>query len=260
MKVAGCQLDIVWECKTANHERVRALLDASGVGPGALVALPEMFATGFSMDVAEIAEEPPVSTDFLAREAAARGITLIGGIVTRGPDGRGRNVAVVVGPDGGEIARYEKMHPFTHGGEAEHYAPGRAPVLFRWNDWTVAPFICYDLRFPEIFRHAVGLGAQLFVVIANWPHARTEHWTTLLRARAIENQAYVLGVNRCGSDPRLDYPGRSLVIAPDGTIIADAGEREGVLSADLDLDFLRDYRRRLPFLADMRADYVRAEA
>jgi len=255
MWVAGCQLDIAWEDKAANRARVRALLDAATPEPGSLVALPEMFATGFSSNVAGIAEEVGGATEtFLADEAAARGIYLIGGVVTRAPDGRGQNEAAVFGPNGREIARYRKMYPFTYGGEAEHYAPGRAPVLFRWGDWTVAPFICYDLRFPEAFRQAVRRGAQLFVVIANWPEAREAHWTTLLRARAIENQACVVGVNRCGRDPTLGYSGRSLILDGRGEILADAGTDEGVLAAALDLPELLAYRRAFPALEDIRPE------
>jgi predicted amidohydrolase len=219
-----------------------------------------MFATGFSMNVAQIAEGAARETQqFLASEAEWRDVHLVGGIVRVAPDGRGRNEAVVFAPDGTEQARYQKMHPFTYGGESNHYGPGRAPVLFRLGDWSVAPFICYDLRFPEIFRVAARTGAELFLVIANWPEARVAHWTTLLQARAIENQAYVVGVNRVGDDPTpLRYPGRSLIIGPRGDILADAGNEERVISATLDRGALLDYRRQLPFLADMRPDYVPA--
>lgn len=260
-QAAGFQLDILWENKTANRATVRRMLDDARLPPGALVALPEMFSTGFSMNVAAIAEDPGGATEaFLAGEAAERGLYLLGGVVTRDPDGRGRNEAVVRGPDGREIARYAKMHPFTYAGEAEHYGPGNAPALFAWGEWTVAPFICYDLRFPEVFRDATIRGAQLFVVIANWPDARESHWTTLLRARAVENQCCVLAVNRCGRDPNLAYSGRSLLLDARGEILADAGNGPGVIAADLDLAALLDYRRAFPVLADIRPEYVRTPA
>jgi predicted amidohydrolase len=118
---------------------------------------------------------------------------------------------------------------------------------------VVAPFICYDLRFPEHFRTAARHGAQLITVIASWPIARIQHWVTLLQARAIENQAYVAGTNRCGTDPKFTYTGRSLIVSPKGEILADAGNAETVISADLSLDDLLAYRKDLPFLADMRA-------
>jgi len=125
-------------------------------------------------------------------------------------------------------------------------------VTFDWRGARVSPFICYDLRFPEVFRAATRRGAQVLVVIANWPATRVEHWVTLLRARAIENQAYVAGVNRCGNDPKLAYPGRSVIVGPWGEVMADAGDGEGVAWADLDFAALESYRREFPVLRDIR--------
>src|SRR5690606_28262256 len=111
-------------------------------------------------------------------------------------------------------------------------------ICFSWQGFTVAPFICYDLRFPEIFRHAVQRGANLIPVIACFPQARELHWMALLRARAIENQLYIAGVNRCGSDPKLAYSGRSMIIDPKGEILADAGNGESVIGAEVSLSDL----------------------
>ena len=254
MKIVCCQLDIVWENKPANHAKVQALLESGAVNEGSLVILPEMFSTGFSMNVSAISDSDSRQTQmFLAATAAKYDVFMLG-VVDVGPDGKGHNEAVVFNPDGKKIARYCKIHPFTFGGETEHYAAGQRPVLFQWHDFKVSPFVCYDLRFPEIFRGAVRQGAQLFVVIANWPQARESHWITLLQARAIENQAYVAGVNRCGDDPKLAYSGRSLVVDPRGEIIADAGNQECLISAELDLKSLLDYRQQFPVLDDMRTE------
>jgi len=125
-------------------------------------------------------------------------------------------------------------------------------VSFPWAGLRIAPFICYDLRFPEHFRSAAGEGADMFVVIANWPVARIHHWLTLLQARAIENQAAVVGVNRCGTDPRFTYNGRSVVVSPHGHIVADAGEREHIVTATIDPGEIRAWRREFPALADIR--------
>ncbi|MEM7603581.1 MAG: nitrilase-related carbon-nitrogen hydrolase, partial [Verrucomicrobiota bacterium] len=111
--------------------------------------------------------------------------------------------------------------------------------------------ICYDLRFPELFRRATAGGAELIVVIASWPTVRMEHWLTLLKARAIENLAYVVGVNRCGSDPNVDYPGRSVVIDPFGEILADAGGEDGLVGVEIDLARVRDWRAEFPALKDL---------
>ena len=146
-------------------------------------------------------------------------------------------VAGVVDADeeglGREVARYTKLHPFSPAGESLHYLPGDAVLLADVHHTKVSPFICYDLRFPEAFRRAIRLGAELLVVIANWPDARADHWTTLLKARAIENQAYVLGVNRCGRDPWLSYPGRSALFGPKGELISELGPEESPLRATL---------------------------
>jgi predicted amidohydrolase len=144
------------------------------------------------------------------------------------------------------------LHPFTYGGETQHYAPGEALVLSPWGELLLAPLICYDLRFPETFRAAVTRGAQLFAVIANWPESRVAHWLTLLKARAIENQCYVAGVNRCGSDPRLIYPGHSVIIDPRGETLAEAGADDTIIQAGVDLASLTEYRRTFPALEDIR--------
>jgi omega-amidase len=282
MKLIGIQLDIAWEDPEANRAKVRALLGASPPPRGSLVALPEMFSTGFSMNVQRIAEDEIGATHRFLRETAKQyGVYLVGGLVTRagrGGAGKGRNEAVVADPDGKIIARYQKIHPYAPGGEAEHYQAGKTIELFDWRDSLaretgadasanvdadasadlranpprVAPLICYDLRFPELFRDAMLKSAKVFVVIASWPSPRVEHWVTLLRARAIENQAYVLGVNRCGSDPFLPYPGRSLIVDFRGEVLADAGDRESVIAAPVDPAALDAYRAQLPFLADAR--------
>ena len=253
MKLYCVQLDIIWENKRANFERVDRLLDATPPERGALVLLPEMFATGFSMDVAAVREGRQRETEqYLAKTAKQRGIFLMGGLVTAKTNGKGSNQAVVFSPDGEELARYSKLQPFTLGGESKHYDAGRAVVLFEWNRLQVSPFVCYDLRFPEHFRTAARRGAQLLTVIANWPVARIHHWTALLQARAIENQAYVAGVNRCGRDPKLTYNGRSLIVSPKGDILADGGHGQSIVGVEIDPAELTVYRQQLPFLADMR--------
>jgi predicted amidohydrolase len=253
MKVICAQLDILWEDKQANFAKARGMVEKLQPEPGALLVLPEMFATGFSMDVAKIKEETPSATEqFLGNLARHYNIHIVAGLVTLGADGKGRNEAVVINAEGITILRYAKLHPFTLGGESQHYTAGHCIELFNWNGFRTAPFICYDLRFPEIFRAATRKGANLFTVIANWPNKREQHWVTLLQARAIENQAYVLGVNRCGSDPGHVYPGRTMVVDPHGSIIADGGCQEGIVSAEIDVSKAIAWRKEFPVLEDTR--------
>ena len=256
--LACLQFDIVWEDKPANFRTVAAMVRSAELPAGSMLVLPEMFATGFSMNAAKIEEPPGGPTfEFLASLARDHKLFVVAGVVQKEKsDGRPRNGALAVGPEGDLLARYAKMHPFAFGGEADHYPAGHQLAQFDWHGLRVTPTICYDLRFPELYRKAAKLGTDVFLNIASWPATRTQHWVTLLQARAIENQAFVLGNNRCGRDPALAYLGRSLIVDPAGTVLADAGEAAGVISADLDVAAMRQFRQKLPFLRDMRADLV----
>lgn len=253
MKIYCVQLDIVWENKSANHAKVKTLLAQSPPAPGSLVVLPELFSTGFTMNVAGHAEDAAKESEtFLAQTARELGVFLLGGVMNRDAAGRGLNQSVTFGPDGRELARYTKMQPFNLGAEGAHYTAGNEIVTFPCGGFVVSPFVCYDLRFPELFRAAVRRDAQMFVVIACWPVKRIGHWITLLQARAIENQACVIGVNRCGDDPNYRHNGHSLIVDPHGAILADAGEGEGVISAGVDVTTVVSWRKEFPALQDMR--------
>ncbi len=252
VRVVACQLDPAWEDRPESCRRAAALLDRERPPRGSLVVFPEMFATGFSMNVDATAEGPEAPGErFLAESARRLGVWALGGVVRReAPGALATNQAVAFGADGAEVARYSKIHPFSYAGEGRSFARGREVVTFPWGGFVVAPFVCYDLRFPEIFRVAALRGATVLAVIANWPAPREEHWLALLAARAIENQAYVVGVNRCGRDPHVGYSGRSRIVDPRGRVVAEGGSGECVVSAELDLDALQAYRREFPVLAD----------
>ncbi len=251
MTILGLQTDIAWEDRSANFSRIEAMLEAEGTVPeGALLVLPELATAGFTMNAAATAEpRDGESAAFFSGLARRHRCRVLAGIAAPGDaPGRVANEAVCFGPDGAEIARYRKRRPFPLVRESEHYPAGDRVSVFEIDGWKVAPLICYDLRFPELFREAAALGAELFVVIANWPSVRVDHWTTLLRARAIENLAYVVGVNRAGSDPHHSYPGASLVVGPKGEVLAETGAEPGLLRAGLDLEPLRQWRRDFPAL------------
>lgn len=251
MKVYCCQHDIQWEDRGENHRRVNALLKDAALERNSLVLLPEMFASGFSLNVPLIAEgRAGANRAFLSGIAAQRNVFVMGGIVSAGREGRGRNEAVVFSPEGRELACYRKLQTFTPGGESAVYEAGSRIVLFEWEAALVAPFICYDLRFPERQRVAAKRRPHLMTFIASWPDARLSHWVKLLQARAIENQCYVAGVNRIGSDPQLHYSGCSMIVNPMGEVIADAGDAECIISAEIDIAAVEEYRMRMPFLED----------
>lgn len=256
MKAHLVQSDIIWEDRPANYARIRDLLAGVSLSPGDLVVLPEMFDTGFSFRLERTADTDGATLSFLA-DLARRTRTMIhGSRTTIGPDGRGRNCATIVAATGELLCEFEKVHPFSLGKEAEHFTGGREIKVYEWivpggeRIARVTPAVCYDLRFPELFRIGMLMGAELFAIGSNWPISREHHRRALSIARAIENQAFVLSVNRCGRDPSLEYAGGTLAISPRGEILGELADREGVLSVDIDPDDLHRWRRTFPAWRD----------
>ncbi len=252
MRVAAVQHDIVWEDPAANFARLAPFISEAAGSGARLVLLTEMYSVGFTMATDRVAE--PVggpSTEFLVDQAARHGVWICGSVPER-PEGQDRpfNRAVLAGPDG-TVHRYAKIHPFTFAGEHEHYAAGDERVTVEIEGVRVSLYVCYDLRFADEFWE-VGPDTDLFVVVANWPAARRRHWTSLLLARAIENQCYVAGVNRVGSGDGLDYAGDSRIVDPMGEIVAEAGSDETIIAADVDPARVTEVRAALPFAADRR--------
>ena len=251
MNIHLVQMDPAWEDRPANHAKAKQLIAEANPDPGSLIVLPEMFATGFSTNIPMTAEPAGGPTEqFLREMATTHRCCVVGGLVTALTDGRGSNQALVIAPDGSELARYDKNHPFSMGGEDQVHAAGKGVALFEWQGLRIAPLICYDLRFPELAREAVRAGAEVLIYIAAWPAKRTQHWITLLQARAIENLAFVIGVNYCGADPQFTYLGRSIVVDPHGVIIADASAHEHVITSQIDPHVVRDWRTQFPALRD----------
>lgn len=255
MQIVAVQLNMAWEDKAANHDKVRSLLADSTIEPGALVIVPEMFETGFSMNPEIVAQTEERQGEALLKELASTyDCAMMGGVAGPIEDGKSTNQAVVFAPDGSELVRYQKMQPFSLSGEEKPYPPGSSHRVFEWQGIKIAPFICYDLRFPEIFRPAVIEGAELITLIACWPSKRSEHWVRLLQARAIENLAHVVGVNRCGEEPGLEFDGRSSAFDHMGSCLFEADSNEQVLTTHIDIEATRTWRDKFPALRDIRAD------
>jgi predicted amidohydrolase len=253
MKVALIQLDIAWENKQANFEKTEGIIKEAARRGCDVAVLPEMFSTGFSMNVKGIAEdEDGPTSSFLSGVAKKYSINVIGGFTAQGKGPMGKNVAHAYGRDGGLLASYSKMHPFCLAGEHEHYEAGGGPVVFSLDGMPSSVFICYDLRFPEAMR-AVAREVNAVFVIANWPSERVEHWRTLLKARAIENQFFVVGLNRTGTDANgIGYPGASGVFSPDGQEICAGADTEKLVVCEFDPREAERLRSDFPFLDDMR--------
>jgi predicted amidohydrolase len=252
VKVAGLQHDIVWEDREANFARLAPMIGAAAAAGAQLVVLTEMFSTGFSMDVDRVGElRDGPSSSFLAEQARDQGVWVCGSLPERDtPDARPFNRLVLAAPDGSTF-RYAKIHPFGYGAEPEHYAAGDAFLTVDVAGVRCSFFVCYDLRFADEF-WPLAPATDCYVVVANWPRQRRAHWSALLRARAIENQAFVVGVNRVGTGGGLTYVGDSVILDPLGEAIASAGEGESAIAADVDPDRVAAVREKYPFLRDRR--------
>ena len=260
-----------------NRAKVLALtapLPAPKPGNPSLIVLPEVFSTGWldgaahpggpgaagnltttGPDAALVASVAAADREFLAGLARKSGSWVAGTTVEAGPagaDGNGgyRNLSLLYAPDGSEHAVYRKLHPFSFGGEDRLFEPGREIVVTEIEGWVVQSTICYDLRFPELYRAGSRRGAHLILVQANWPSSRHLHWETLLRARAIENQAFVAGVNCTGSQDGLAYSGASVLFNPKGEAVVQGDAAEGVLRGKADLDQCKQWRKQFPALRD----------
>jgi predicted amidohydrolase len=256
MKVALIQMEVSWEDPKANHVRAAKHLGHAAQAGSRLAILPEMFATGFSLSPVRIAEEPGGITEhWLVAAARAHGLHLLAGVAQWSEAERPENRALLVSPEG-DVVRYAKIHPFSFSREDEHYGAGARVVTCDVEGVKVTPLVCYDLRFPEPFRLAAD-ETDLYCVIANWPERRRMHWQTLLRARAIENLAYVAGVNRVGDGDDLHYAGDSALHSPWGETLASAAEDECVLIGEVDPAKVAEARAKFPVLKDRRPESYR---
>ena len=255
LRVALIQQDTLWQDQAANLARARSFVEEAARAGARVAVFPELFTVGFTMAPEPYAEPIPGSTVAAVATLSREFDLYLVGSVVEAHAPHPRNAAFVTGPDGSLLAVYRKLHPFSYGEEHLHYSGGTACPVFEVDGIPCGLQICYDLRFPEPFRALAAKGAEVVFVPANWPARRIAAWSTLLAARAIENQAAVCGVNRVGRDAMgLDYPGCSALHNCFGDVIAAGGASEGLVVGDLDLDQLRAWRERFPVLKDRRAD------
>jgi len=258
MRFVAIQHEIDWERPAATRRRILDLIPPRSEEVGVLL-LPELCETGFSLNldvVADLEADGRTSEAWAAQLAADRGEFVQIGHAVRAPDGRGLNRATILGPDGSTVGRYDKIHPFTFADEDRVYAPGRRVEVFECGGLRICPLVCYDLRFPEIWRHGVRAGAEVFTIGASWPAKRQHHWRTLLIARAIENQAYVVACNRVGRDPAHEYAGGSMIVSPTGEILAEGDAKPAAVAAAIDHNALLEWRRTFPALRDLQSRWL----
>lgn len=253
MKISIIQQDIVWGSPEDNFRRLDALLDSN---PGAeLYVLPEMFTTGFAtQEGAFVEEEPSVGIAWMKKTAARTGAALAGSIALK-KDGKCVNRFCFVEPDG-KLTTYDKRHLFTYGGEQNRFSAGDKIVDVTYKGVRFRLAVCYDLRFPIWLRNRGDYDA--LILVANWPTPRRFAWDTLIRARAIENQCYVLAANRVGTDPACEYSGGAAFLGPYGETISAAPDgKEAVIEGEINLEHLADYCRKFPVMDDADAFEMR---
>jgi len=248
LHVSCIQTDLAWENIDQNLEHFDKKLDVLP-DESELVILPEMFTTGFSMNSTKLAEEMNgKSVQWMKKQAKERNKILLGSIILK-ENGKFFNRCVIMFPDG-ELQTYDKGHLFRMEKENKDYTKGESKTIFKHNDWRICPLICYDLRFPVWSRNRGDY--DLLIYIASWPEPRREVWNTLLKARAIENQAYVIGVNRIGKDGEgISYSGDTVIINPKGQIMQKAEDyKEQILNEELSLEELNRFREKFPVFLD----------
>ncbi len=252
LKVALAQLDIAWENPAANRDQaILAIKKAANQGAD-LVVFPEMFLTGFSLRVEKYSSLDEIK--FFKKLARINQVGIIIGLgMKKNSEHSAANQALVISKTGKILSQYQKIHPFTFAGEHKAMPAGNKLPIFKINGFRAATVICYDLRFPGLFEALAKQKVDLIFVIANWPAARIEDWKTLLRARALDTQSFVVGVNRVGSGNQLSYPGYSSVYGPRGEKIREM-TAEGIEVIDLDLNLVQEARKSFPSLKDKRFD------
>ncbi len=249
LKIAGLQLDLHWENPSKNLSKIFEHLNQ--LDEVDIIILPESFSTGFSMKALDLAYHKD-STDLMQLQKWVDDkATVICGSVWYNENGNLSNRFLWISPNN-EIQYYDKRHLFSLSEEPSVMKAGNLQILINYKGWKIAPFICYDLRFPVWSKNSTEFNYDLSIYVANWPERRSFAWEQLLSARAIENQSYVIGINRMGVDGNgVDHIGASQVIQASGEIITRAENNcEQVIYANLSLEKLKNYRKKLPFLLD----------
>lgn len=247
LRVTLVQTDLSWESPRENLLSIEAKI-APLTGQTDIVVLPEMFTTGFTMSPEHLAEPPKGPTfGWMLRQAVKLQAAITGSVIIK-EDNCYYNRLIWVNPDG-NFYTYDKRHLFTLAKEHLHYSPGSRPLLIDYMGWKIFPLICYDLRFPVWSRNTTDYDILLYT--ANWPNSRRHHWLALLKARAIENQAYTIGVNRVGIDGNNNtYDGDSCVFDYSGRTLIHLGLVEQVATTVLDWELLHAFRQKFAFLDD----------
>ncbi|MBD7910867.1 MULTISPECIES: nitrilase-related carbon-nitrogen hydrolase [Clostridium] len=251
MRVALCQTDIIWEDKLENYKVAKSYIEEAALKESDVILFPEMSFTGFSMNIEKIKESNYESIKVF-KKCAKENLINIGFGWVKGNGSKAENHYTIINSSGKVILDYIKIHPFSYAYEDKYFISGNEIKKCSIKEFELSTFICYDLRFPEVFQ-AVSKDVSIIIVPANWPEKRREHWKCLLKARAIENQVYILGVNCIGEKDGLYYSGDSCIIDPLGRVLQSLSYDEGLLIQDIE-DDIKDFRRNFPIKVDRKID------
>ncbi|KIS03579.1 carbon-nitrogen family hydrolase [Paucilactobacillus wasatchensis] len=259
LKIALAQIDITFATPDDNFARVAKYVEQAAAKQVDVVVFPEMWNTGYALDQLEqIADLNGERTqEFLQQLAVKYHVNIVGGSVAIKRDGHFYNTSYVVNAQGALVSAYDKVHLFGLMNEEKYITAGASEVSFELANVASTGVICYDIRFPEWLRTLSRHGSKVLYVSADWPAVRIPQWEILVRARAIENQSFVVAVNRVGDDPDNHFNGHSLVIDPLGNIVSQAGEQEELVVATIDLDSIEQVRGQIPVFADRRPELYR---
>jgi omega-amidase len=256
LRLAIVQMNIIAGNPEVNFAKMEARLEeAAGLSPKPdLIILPEMWNTGYALtEIRSLADPDGKRTKAIVSAFCRKhGIQVLAGSIAQLRGEKVTNTVHVFDRDGSEIAEYSKIHLFQLMNEHLHLTSGDQAGLFELEDHPAATMICYDIRFPELARKLALGGAKILFVPAEWPHPRLHHWRTLLQARAIENQMFVVSCNTVGESGGTSFFGHSMVIDPWGEVIAEAEEEEKILTAEIDLALVDEVRGRIPVFADRK--------
>lgn len=255
MNIACVQMDIAFGEPEKNKQTVVRYMEQIARNVD-VVVLPELWTTGYDLarlgDIAD--ENGEDAKTFLSSLARAYNVHIVGGSVAKKTERQITNTMYIVDRNGDVVCEYSKLHLFKLMDEHKHLQAGETTGIFSLDGVTGAGVICYDIRFPEWIRAHVLHGAEVLFVVAEWPLVRLHHWRTLLMARAIENQCYVVACNRAGKDPNNEFAGHSMIIDPWGNILAEGNEQETVIVANIDINEVQHVRARIPIFSDRRPD------
>lgn len=256
MKIAVVQMDIAFSEPEKNFFQVEnGIAQAAGQGAD-VVVFPEMWNTGYALGKLEALADPngERTKSLLSRLAKQHAINIVGGSVATKKAQGFFNTMYVANRNGDIVAEYDKAHLFPLMDEPVYMQKGQAKNIFKLDDVDCGGVICFDLRFPEWIRAHVLEGAKIIFIPAEWPKPRIDHWEILLQARAIENQCFIVAVNRVGRDPDHEYNGHSMIISPWGDIYLSGNEKEGIYYADISLDEVERVRNTIPIFRSRRTD------